>query len=82
MKISREMYAHDYPIGHPSIPVRKVARALEIEASFHRKSGNSEASWALREAAIALRRLMEGKTFAQAFDWPSLAQPEAAKGEK
>ena len=69
MKIPRMMYDH-YPVGHPSVPMRKAARALEIEASFHRQQKNKEAAWALRLAADSLYAVADGKTFADAFDWP------------
>lgn len=81
MKIPRSMYyfTDAEVVRRPDTLLCKAARALEIEASFHRKQKNKEATWALRLAADALYAVAEGKTFAQAFDWPAQVNAEREK---
>lgn len=79
MKIPRYMYKTPTSVAHPATVLEMAAKAVDIEASFHRQHKNKEAAWALKNLAYDLRRVASGYTFAQAFDWPAQVNAEREK---
>lgn len=76
MKIPQWIYKREIHVQHPAGVLKNVARVLDMEAGFYRRERNTEAARALKRAAVAIRSVAEGTTYAEAFDFAD--QPSAA----
>lgn len=68
MKIPKYMYEPVPAINNYGL--RMACRALEIESALYSKGGMKEAALAMANSAKMLKRVTEGMTFADAFDFP------------
>jgi hypothetical protein len=70
MKIPK--YMHEPMHGFTRYGLDVARKALEIEAVLYRAAGRKDAAAALRQVAIALKRVSKGTaTMAEAFQWPA-----------
>jgi hypothetical protein len=52
--------------------LRQAAKALRIDAKLWRRDKNNDAAFVLEEIAHSLNQVADGKTWAEAFDWPAV----------
>jgi hypothetical protein len=57
-------------VCHPSAPLKDAAKALELDSVLANKAGQRASAQAAKYYAMCLRKVSEGKTWAEAFQWP------------